>query len=61
MFPKLIINLLDMAKAFEMAARWAAKGAIKKVASFDSYLLTYIVYISSIENTQDSLNLPWRP
>ena len=49
MFPKLIINLLDMAKAFEMAARWAAKGAIKKVASFDSYLLTYIVYISSIE------------
>ena len=36
MFPRLIINLLDMAKAvnmakaFEMAARWAAKSAIKE-------------------------------
>ena len=29
---------VDMAKAFEMAARWALKSAIKKVASFDSYL-----------------------
>ena len=43
MFPRLIINLLDtakavdMPKAFRMAARWAAKSGIIKVASFDSY------------------------
>ena len=29
---------VNMAKAFEMAARWAAKSAMKKVTSFDSYL-----------------------